>query len=75
MADRNIRLIFDKTKTNNKIMTTQETIKELEIEIQYLQAVLANGWHISRFNQDDKNITSAQLEQLEKKVTKLRKTL
>ena len=54
-------------------MTTKETIKELEIEIQYLQAVLANGWHISRFSQDEKNITSAQLEQLEKKVTKLRK--
>jgi hypothetical protein len=40
------------------------TTKELEIEIQYLKDVLASKWHISRFNQKEKNTVSAQLEEL-----------
>ena len=51
--------------------TTQVTITELESDIQYLQANLANGWYN---NQNEKNEVSAELEELKAQVIRLRKT-
>ena len=50
-------------------MTTQEAIKELEIDIQYLQSILVSGWEKT---QEYKNEVSAELEQLKQKVTNLK---
>jgi len=51
-------------------MTTQETIKELEMDIQYLQSVLVSGWEKT---QEYKNEVSAELEELKHKVRNLKK--
>ena len=46
-------------KTN--IMNNKELIEELKLDIQYLQAVLSNGWYNGR---EEKNERSAELEYL-----------
>ena len=46
-------------KTN--IMNNKELIEELKLDIQYLQAVLSNGWYNG---QKEKNERSAELEYL-----------
>ncbi len=42
------------------IMNNQELIEELKLDIQYLQAVLSNGWYNG---QEEKNERSAELEE------------
>ncbi len=41
-------------------MNNQDLIEELKLDIQYLQAVLANGWYNG---QEEKNERSAELEE------------
>jgi len=44
-------------------MNNQELIEELKLHIQYLQAVLSNGWYNG---QEEKNERSAELEEYQK---------
>jgi|14BtaG_2_1085337.scaffolds.fasta_scaffold47485_3 hypothetical protein len=50
-------------------MTTQETITELEMDIQYQVAILKNGWHD---NQIEKHEAQAELEELQQKLKNLK---
>jgi len=58
-----------KTKTINyqnlNIMNNQDLIEELKLDIQYLQAVLANGWYNG---QQEKNERSAELEEYQQAI-------
>ena len=59
---------INKTKTN--IMTTLKEITELEMDIQYQEAILSNGWHDT---QEEKYEAQAELEELQQKLRNLKK--
>ena len=50
-------------QTMSKVQIPKVTLTDLEMEIQYLEANLANGWHET---QEEKNEVSAELEQLKR---------
>jgi hypothetical protein len=56
------------TTTKLIIMRKQETIQELEMDIQYLTDKVANGWYNG---QDEKNNILAQREYLESKLIRI----
>jgi len=63
--------IFEDTKQLKLIiMRKQETIQELEMDIQYLTDKVANGWYNG---QDEKNNILAQREYLESKLIRINK--
>ena len=51
-------------------MTIKETIAELEMDIQYLKANLANGWYIG--SKQSKNDILAKLEYKQNKLSRVK---
>ena len=51
-------------------MTTLKEITELEMDIQYQEAILSNGWHDT---QEEKYEAQAELEELQQKLRNLKK--
>ena len=50
-------------------MTNAETIQDLEMDIQYLEANLANGWYNG---DDDKHNVQSELETLKAKLKRIK---